>query len=199
MGRRIALLALLTVLLAWLAGLHLYLVERLVIDAGLRGGLRSAATACIGILGAALVLEPICQRFLGPPGARWLAWPASLWLGFLFLLVTLLAASDGVLWLAGASAAAEPVLGPGELGDAGALRALAVVGAAASLGMVALAAGLRRPALRQVQVSLQRWPRALDGFRIVQISDLHIGPILGRRFVAGPPSPICVRATTSSS
>lgn len=29
---------------------------------------------------------------------------------------------------------------------------------------------------------LSRWPRELDGLRIVQISDLHIGSILDRRF-----------------
>jgi len=31
---------------------------------------------------------------------------------------------------------------------------------------------------------IERWPRALDGFRIVQISDIHIGPLLGREFAA---------------
>jgi predicted MPP superfamily phosphohydrolase len=35
-----------------------------------------------------------------------------------------------------------------------------------------------------VEVALARWPRALDGFRIVQISDLHVGPLLDRRFAA---------------
>jgi predicted MPP superfamily phosphohydrolase len=33
-----------------------------------------------------------------------------------------------------------------------------------------------------VEIALERWPESLDGFRIVQISDLHIGPILGRAF-----------------
>jgi predicted MPP superfamily phosphohydrolase len=33
-----------------------------------------------------------------------------------------------------------------------------------------------------VEVRLRGWPRALDGFRIAQISDVHIGPILGRGF-----------------
>jgi predicted MPP superfamily phosphohydrolase len=33
-----------------------------------------------------------------------------------------------------------------------------------------------------VEIELERWPERLDGFRIVQISDIHIGPILDRRF-----------------
>jgi predicted MPP superfamily phosphohydrolase len=36
--------------------------------------------------------------------------------------------------------------------------------------------------LQRVEIALDRWPESLDGFRIVQISDLHIGPILGRAF-----------------
>jgi len=42
--------------------------------------------------------------------------------------------------------------------------------------------GLAPPRQVRVELSLERWPRALDGFRIVQISDIHIGPLLGRRF-----------------
>jgi predicted MPP superfamily phosphohydrolase len=38
------------------------------------------------------------------------------------------------------------------------------------------------PAVRRVEIALARWPRAFDGFRIVQISDIHIGPLLGRGF-----------------
>jgi predicted MPP superfamily phosphohydrolase len=50
--------------------------------------------------------------------------------------------------------------------------------------VLALRNGLRLPAVRRVEIALARWPRALDGFRIVQISDVHIGPVLGRGFAA---------------
>jgi len=49
---------------------------------------------------------------------------------------------------------------------------------------VALVGGLRPPRLTKLEVPLERWPAALDGFRIVQISDIHIGPLLDRRFAA---------------
>src|SRR6185436_19579935 len=35
-------------------------------------------------------------------------------------------------------------------------------------------------AVRPVRVRLRRLPPALSGFRVVQLSDLHIGPTLGR-------------------
>jgi predicted MPP superfamily phosphohydrolase len=41
-----------------------------------------------------------------------------------------------------------------------------------------------RPEVRRLTIALDRWPAALDGFRIVQLSDVHIGPILGKRFAA---------------
>ena len=60
-----------------------------------------------------------------------------------------------------------------------------MVGALAfGAGGVALAGALRGPVHTRVEIPLERWPRALDGFRIVQISDIHIGPILGRAFAA---------------
>jgi predicted MPP superfamily phosphohydrolase len=50
------------------------------------------------------------------------------------------------------------------------------------LAAFALRQGLAAPALRRIEVPLARWPRALDGYRIVQLSDIHIGPLLDRRF-----------------
>jgi len=40
--------------------------------------------------------------------------------------------------------------------------------------------GYRRLAVTRLQVTLPHLPRALDGFRLVQVSDLHLGPIADR-------------------
>jgi predicted MPP superfamily phosphohydrolase len=66
--------------------------------------------------------------------------------------------------------------------DAAGARAAVVGGLVLALSGLALAEGLKLPAVRRTEVALARWPRVLDGFRIVQISDVHIGPLLGRRF-----------------
>jgi predicted MPP superfamily phosphohydrolase len=183
MRRWSLLLLLLLVASAILGGSHYYLAQRLVLDAGLAPPWRGLALGAIAALGASLVLHPLAERWLGRPGARLIAWPASLWLGFSFLLLLGLFASDAALWLAGGvAAAAEDLPGPG----AGAgVRAAAVVLLALLAGLAALRSGLAPPQLRRVEIELPRWPAGRDGYRIVQISDIHIGPILGRGFAAG--------------
>jgi hypothetical protein len=61
-------------------------------------------------------------------------------------------------------------------------RALAAGALTLLSALVALRAGLHVPRVRRTEVTLATWPRHLDGFRIAQVSDTHIGPLLGRRF-----------------
>jgi len=61
-------------------------------------------------------------------------------------------------------------------------RAAGVVAAAFCFAAAGMRSGLAAPALKRVEVWLERWPASLDGFRIVQLSDIHIGPIRGREF-----------------
>ncbi len=162
------------------AGLHFYIARRLVLDPGLAQPWRGVALGALCALAATLVLQPIGERWLRPSRAWLLAWPASLWMGFAFLLLLGLAASDAILWLAGGVAeAAQDFSRPGP--GAG-VRAALVLAIALLAGLAALRSGLSPPQLRRVEFELPRWPAARDGYRIVQISDIHIGPILGRAF-----------------
>jgi predicted MPP superfamily phosphohydrolase len=166
---------------AFLAGLHYYIARRLVLDPGWPAPWRQSLLAAIAVLGATLVAQPVVERLLRPPLSRLVSWPASLWMGFAFLALLLLGASDAVLWVAGGVARAAPDVSVGAERTA-ALRAVAVAAAVLVAGAVGLRTALRPPALRRVEIRLARWPVALDGFRIVQLSDLHIGPILRRGF-----------------
>jgi predicted MPP superfamily phosphohydrolase len=182
---RRALLLSLVVLLgsAFLAATHYYIVRRLVLDAGLAEPWRGLCLALVLGLGATLVLQPLGERTLRPPLARLLAWPASLWMGFAFWILLQLLASDALLALAGAVArAAGDAPAEAVAEGAGPLRAAVVAGVALVAGAAGLRGGLRPPRLARVEIELERWPRALDGLRLAQISDVHIGPILGRRF-----------------
>uniref|UniRef100_A0AAU2JUT8 Metallophosphoesterase n=1 Tax=Streptomyces sp. NBC_00049 TaxID=2903617 RepID=A0AAU2JUT8_9ACTN len=62
--------------------------------------------------------------------------------------------------------------------------ARAVGGAAAAVALGTVGAGahgvLRGPRVRRVHVPLAKLPRAAHGFRIAVVSDVHLGPILGR-------------------
>lgn len=61
-------------------------------------------------------------------------------------------------------------------------RTVAVAATAAALGTVAYGTHnvLNGPTVRRVTVPLARLPRSAQGFRIAVVSDIHLGPILGR-------------------
>ncbi len=117
----------LTLLLTILASGHYYLARRLVLDPQWSAPLRTLLLVGIGLLGSSLVLQPVFERRVSPAFARLVAWPASLWMGFIFFSLTLLLLSDGLFLVLGRVALADP----GDLGSPGSsarLRALAVVG-----------------------------------------------------------------------
>ncbi len=62
-------------------------------------------------------------------------------------------------------------------------RALLGLGAATVLTTIF---GIRQanagPAVRKVEISLRNLPASFDGFKIVQISDLHVGPTIGLEY-----------------
>ena len=167
--------------LSILASAHYYIAKRLILDPGLPEPWRSAGLLLLVMLALSLVLQPIGERKLRPPTSRWISWPASIWMGIAFLLLMQLLVSDAILALVGGVASAAGVASGSESPTA-ALRAAAVVAVSLVAGAIGLRNGLKPPMLKRVEIPLERWPAALDGFRIVQITDIHIGPILDRRF-----------------
>lgn len=138
-------------------------------------------------------------RFRLGPAARFIVFEAALLLSAFYPLARVFAAShfggiaDCLLWLAlfgfGASfiffwvllacdlaLAALKALGASWAGEKPALMAVLALAA----GFVALAAwgGARTPQLKRVEVTVKGLPRALDGFTIAQISDLHLGRMI---------------------
>jgi predicted MPP superfamily phosphohydrolase len=100
-----------------------------------------------------------------------------------FWLLLLLFASDAVLWVAGGVARAADASVADDAGTAS-WRAALTVGIALTGVGVGLRTALAGPRVVHQRFEIASWPDALDGFRIVQISDIHIGPILGRQFAA---------------
>ncbi|MBW2359731.1 MAG: metallophosphoesterase [Deltaproteobacteria bacterium] len=169
--------------LGLLVGAHAYVAQRMVVEPGIADPWRTLALCGIALGALSLVLQPMGERWLELPASRCIAWPASLWMGFAFLVLVQLLASDALLWLAGsvARAATGSSVEPGATAG---VRAALVAGVALVAGAMALRNGLAPPQVERVEIALSRWPHALDGLRIVQISDVHIGPILGRNFAA---------------
>lgn len=162
----------------FLVGLHVYITQRLVFDPALPGLWRPLCTALVVAGCASFFAAPLAERRLPRRLVRFVTWPAALWMGIVYILIVVLAGSDLVAGLArmvGWLDARENLA-------FARWRAVAVLTISGLAALMALRSGLSPPAVKHVVLALPRWPRSLDGFRIAQISDIHIGPILDRRF-----------------
>ena len=180
MRRWLSLLMFVAVLFAVILPLHGYVWLRLVRDTGL-GPLLELA---LGVLLAGLCISIPASLLVVRRASRWtlpLIWVASVWLGLFAILIAVLAFGDAT-WLV---LRAFGVLVPAAHQQLSSARgfAFAVTVISAGLGLAALHSGLGRVALREISVQLSRLPPALHGVTIVQLSDLHIGPIIGRQFL----------------
>lgn len=162
-----------------LFGLHYYVYERLVrylsLGAAEQRTLKFILGGCFVLLWAALPLS----RFLVRAAARPLLFGVYIWLGVLVLFCVVLLGTD-IIRLLSASlhrlnaapldlerrAWLDRALGLGTLGVTGLLSGYAIW------------QGLRSVAVKRVEVPVRRLPQELHGFRIVQLTDVHIGPTL---------------------
>ena len=178
--------------LAIIGGLHYYVWARLVRDPALPGAWGRALTALLIGLALALPLSLIASRLFPFARLRPLYFFAFAWMGVGFLLSTFLFAADAGRLLAFATAwIAARFSGKGPLEDPS--RRLFVARAIASgvsLGTFALTAVGLRAALGTVKVNeldikVRNLPEDLTGLKIAHISDLHIGPLLRKEWLAG--------------
>jgi predicted MPP superfamily phosphohydrolase len=164
---------------------HLYVWMRLVRDPQLPPPWRLGLTLGVVGLGILLVWGSLGDRVvpnLTPPLVRW---TGLVWLGLLGFLMSLLLIADAVEVIGWVARHLRGVPAP----DLGRrlffARAIAGFTAAVSagLGAVALGEALGRVRVKRVPVVLKKLPAASSGYRIVQISDVHIGPTLQRAFL----------------
>jgi predicted MPP superfamily phosphohydrolase len=167
----LGLLIVIGVLLSVIGGTHGYFAARLVADVALPAPWSWLGYAAVWGLCALLFIHPTAERTIGPRAGRILAWPAYLWLGTCLYLLLGLGLSDLVMLALGWSGL-----------ETERNRALAVLGFASATMAIGMASALRVPAVRRVEVAIPDLPQPLDGYRIVQISDVHIGSILRRGF-----------------
>jgi predicted MPP superfamily phosphohydrolase len=181
----------LAIALAILAGMHWYLWIRLVRDPALAEPWRRLLSIAFLVLTFSVPIGMLALRLAPRPLDRIIPVAAFTWLGLAFLLfVAVLAldlarlAAEGVaLALAHLRSIPEPPADPTR--RVFVARALAGTAVAAAAGTSALAfRSATGPAeVTEVPVALERLPRALSGFTIAQVSDLHVGPTIGERHV----------------
>jgi predicted MPP superfamily phosphohydrolase len=183
--RAVQIITFLAFAVALLFGLHYYFWLRLVRDTLLPSPWRQLATGAIVALGLSLPLPFLVGRIWGRAAGRALAWPVFVWMGMILILLVTLASIDVlkvIAWAGGKLGGWEPIDPARRLFFRRAGAALGA-GLSTALGALALKRGLESPTLRELSVPLGRLPRALDGMTVVQLTDLHVGPTIGRRFI----------------
>lgn len=168
-----------------IGGVHYYLWHRLVRSPDLAAPWGRWGGALFIFLAALTPAGILAARVLDRPISKLIAGLAYGWMGVAILLFFLLVVSEFLrIGVHGASAFVDRPLDDGRRtflsrGIAGTVSLVAL-----SLAGVGTASALGEVALRRVSVPLGRLPKALSGFRIVQLSDVHIGPTLGADWLA---------------
>ncbi len=172
-----------------LGGLHYYVWARLVRDTRVPQPWAALMVAGLVMLATGLPLTRILARRL-PAAARTLSWPLYVWLGALFLIFVLLLGADLVKvisWLTNRlRAGALPIDRSIDIGRRTLVArwlAGAVAAATGTLTAVAMRSALGPVAVRRVPVTLTRLPTEMSGFTLVQLTDIHVGPTIGRAFI----------------
>jgi hypothetical protein len=176
----------LSIVLTVSSGIHYYLWARLVRDMAWPAATHRGLTALLISLAVLLPASFILMRVV--PVARSLQspimWVLYTWMGLMFCLFVLLIPADivrGVGWLI------ERVSGA-PVDPARRLFLARLFGGAVGLGGLGMAGwGLysasRPVAVKPLDVAVPGLPAAFAGFRIVQMTDIHVGPTIGREFI----------------
>jgi predicted MPP superfamily phosphohydrolase len=149
-------------------------------------GRRRLVRALWSVLPLIIVLEPLRWGLGWHPDAWWsrsLAYAAYVCMGVFSLVLTFTALRD-LGWLALKVPRALPedaerrrfLLGAANVG---------VLGSSAALGIVGYRQAVEGARVIEVPIPVRDLPASLEGFTIVQLSDVHIGPLLGREFLRG--------------
>ena len=176
-----------TTALSLVAGVHYFIWVRLIRDPGFSPLTQRWLTLLLWSLFASVPGGLILSRILENAVGRALSWVAFIWLGMVLILLVVLGGLE--LFRAGvelALRATNPAAAADPERRCFLARALALGGSvvAAALGLSALRSGLSRVLAREVRVRLERLPSELDGFTIVQLTDVHIGPTLRGEFLS---------------
>lgn len=175
----------LAIVLVVVGGGHLYLYRRMFRDTTDDRRIRRAGAVALGLAAASLFLaRSVFSRVHTGWGdamgfAAWCWMGVGLYLGMSLAVFHLWRRVDD--WRR-ARAGAPPISH-----ERRQFLARAAVGGAGLVAAGFSAYGVRRafapPTIDEVAIRLPRLPRAFDGLRIVQVSDVHVGDVLGRPFL----------------
>jgi uncharacterized protein len=158
--------------------LHVYIGSRLLPDlalgaAGWTTGVLVLAASCI-LMPLAMMTRSIEQQ----PLSDRIAWAGLLMMGLFSSLLVLTFLRDFALLLL------SWLLPPQELAWVTRTSALLVIALAGAATLIGLVNARRVARVVQVEIPIVNLPTDLQGFSIVQISDVHVGPTIKRNYVS---------------
>jgi uncharacterized protein len=174
----------LVVMLAITGGLHGYLYYRLVKTPGLGPAFERAGAWVLGVGAVVMVGGLFAARALPRPVASVISYVSFGWMGLVILAFFITLSSEVVRGGAAALGAAG-LVEPERRTFLARLLAGATGVLAVGLGGVGAWSAHAGVIVERLRVPLARFPAALDGFKLVQISDVHVGPTIGRDFLQG--------------
>ena len=163
---------------------HVYLGRRL-FERGLWSGwARRLGLGVFWFLAVLVLLTSVSGRLGLVSGVLWdvMSWVTYVYMGFLSLLIVLLLMSEVVRMLRKKE---TPRGDKPERGRRQFLRSLnfGILSSAGVLTAYGAHNALRKLVVEDVNVKIKGLPKAFEGLKIVQISDLHVGPTIRRPFV----------------
>jgi len=184
MGRIGSLVFFIAALIGIIGGLHYYLWARLVRDTRLPAPWNAIALGALVALGVAIPTAMFVGRIY-PALRKFLVWPAYIWIGVMFLLFVTLLGGDivRILRWSGAKLVGGDVVDAERRTLIARILGTLALGVSGGLAVLGMRTALGPVEIKQVRVQLRRLPRAQHGTRIVQLTDMHVGPTRGRAFV----------------
>ncbi len=186
MSRTMQMTIFLSVVILVLVGSHVYFYFRLIRAVALPSPWRQIATYTLIVLGASVPMTFVVSRTLDHAIAKTVLFVPYCWIGMMLLLGFWLLSSEilrVMFWFG------MKMTGSGDwLRTAGhkilvhRIFALGVVGIAFVLGLMAVWQASTEPKIKALEIEIKKLPEAMDGFKIVQLTDLHLGPTLNRAF-----------------
>ena len=175
-------LVMLTVMTSVTVGVHYYLWARLVRDPALPSPYNTIATTLIVLLALTIPVTMLVFRVFSRGAIKPLAWTAFVWMGTMFLLFVATAGGDLARKVI-AMFSGDSLLDPAR--RLALSRATAAVAALAggALSLTSVASVMKGTGVKPVRIALRKLPAHLSGYKIVQLSDVHIGPTLDRAFM----------------
>jgi predicted MPP superfamily phosphohydrolase len=182
MSRAMHMLTFLGIFACILALSHYYLYSRISAYLQLEGSQRRLVAVSFAVLASVTLLGLPLSRALPRNLSSIFDWVVFPWMGIALLMTVIMVVTD-CAWLLMSYLSAASGYDPQRRALIDRSFGLFAVGATAALAGISLHNGMRAAAVNPFTVTIERLPATLNGLKIVQVTDLHIGPMVGGKWL----------------